>query len=59
MEITQEQFMRYEEIRESGVTNMFDVAYVRELSDGILNKPEIMEIMSNYGELYEKYIGDN
>ena len=52
-EITQEQFEAYEDVRESGVTNMFDVKYVMELSG--LEKEEIMTIMKSYGELKEKY----
>ena len=51
--ITQEQFESYEDVRESGVTNMFDVKTVSELSG--LEKEEIMTIMQSYGELKEKY----
>jgi len=54
MEISKEQFMAYESVRESGVTNMFDVRTVGDLSG--LEKPEIMEIMKNYAELMEKYM---
>ena len=52
-EITQEQFEAYEYVRESGVTNMFDVKTVGQLSG--LEKEEIMTIMKSYGELKEKY----
>ena len=51
--ITQEQFESYEDVRESGVTNMFDVKTVGELSG--LEKEKIMIIMKNYGQLKEKY----
>ena len=51
--ITQEQFESYEDVRESGVTNMFDVKTVGELSG--LEKEEIMTIMTKYGQLKEKY----
>ena len=51
--ITQEQFESYEDVRESGVTNMFDVKTVGQLSG--LEKEEIMTIMKNYGQLKEKY----
>ena len=51
--ITEEQFEAYEDVRESGVTNMFDVKTVGELSG--LEKEEIMTIMQSYGELKEKY----
>ena len=52
-EITQEQFEAYVDVQESGVTNMFDVRTVGELSG--LEKEEIMTIMKNYGQLKEKY----
>ena len=51
--ITQKQFESYEDVRESGVTNMFDVKTVGQLSG--LEKEQIMEIMTNYGELKDKY----
>ena len=52
-EITKEQFEAYVDVQESGVTNMFDVKTVESLSG--LNKVEIMTIMTNYGELKDKY----
>ena len=52
-EITKEQFEAYVDVQESGVTNMFDVKTVGELSG--LSKEEIMTIMKSYGELKEKY----
>ena len=52
-EITQEQFEAYVDVQESGVTYMFDVKTVSELSG--LEKEEIMTIMQSYGELKEKY----
>ncbi len=51
--ITQEQFESYEDVRESGVTNMFDVRNVKALSG--LNQEQIMTIMTNYEQLKEKY----
>ena len=51
--ITQEQFEAYVDVQESGITNMFDVKTVGELSG--LEKEEIMTIMKNYGQLKEKY----
>tara|TARA_B110000211_G_scaffold81857_1_gene95805 strand:+ start:428 stop:601 length:174 start_codon:yes stop_codon:yes gene_type:complete len=53
VEITKEQFAAYVRVQMSGVTNMFDVRNVTALTG--LNKNQIMEIMSNYGELEEKY----
>ena len=52
-EITKEQFNRYLGVQLSGVTNMFDVKTVGQLSG--LDKEQIMKIMKNYGELKEKY----
>ena len=52
-EITKEQFEAYVDVQESGVTNMFDVRTVSDLSG--LEKEEIMTIMKSYGELKEKY----
>ena len=51
--ITEEQFEAYEDVRQSGVTNMFDIKYVMELSG--LEKEDIMTIMKSYGELSDKY----
>ena len=51
--ITQEQFEAYEDVRESGITNMFDVKMVESLSG--LEKEQIMTIMQHYGELKDKY----
>ena len=53
VEITQEQFEAYVDVQESGVTNMFDVRTVGQLSG--LEKEEIMKIMTDYGTLREKY----
>ena len=52
-EITQEQFEAYVDVQESGVTNMFDVRTVSQLSG--LEKEQILTIMTNYGELKDKY----
>jgi len=51
--ITQEQFESYEDVRESGVTNMFNLRVVQQLTD--LTVEQIKEIMHNYEELKEKY----
>ena len=52
-EITKEQFEAYVDVQKSGVTNMFDVRTVGQLSG--LEKEQIMEIMTNYGKLKDKY----
>ena len=51
--ITEEQFEAYKDVQQSGVTNMFDVKTVGELSG--LEKEDIMTIMKSYGELSDKY----
>ena len=52
-EITKKQFEAYVDVQMSGVTNMFNVKLVGELSG--LEKEEIMEIMKSYGTLKDKY----
>jgi hypothetical protein len=51
--VTQDEFNAYEDVRESGVTNMFNVSVVSDYSG--LSKDKIIEIMSNYEILYNKY----
>ena len=51
--ITKENFEAYVSVQETGITNMFDVKTVGQLSG--LEKEEIMTIMTNYGELKDKY----
>ena len=52
--ITREQFMAYEEIRQSGITNMFDSRTVIEESDGYLDKEAVRSIMEGFGTNYTK-----
>lgn len=52
--ISKEQFLAYEDVRQSGVTNMFNVTMVSALSG--LTKDECFEIMKNYGKLKEEYL---
>ena len=54
-DISQEQFQAYEDVRVSGVTNMFDVTRVSKLTLGELTKDQILTIMDNYSELMKKY----
>lgn len=53
MEISEEEFIDYERVRRSGVTNMFDVRYVSELSG--LGLDTVKQIMKQYTELMKKY----
>lgn len=52
--ITKKDFMSYEGVRQSGVTNMFAVNVVGELSG--LDRITILEIMKNYDTLKKKYM---
>jgi hypothetical protein len=52
-EITREEFIAYEEVRESGVTNMWNIQLVSELSN--LTREKITQIMHEYDELEKKY----
>ena len=53
--ITKKQFQTYLEIRDSGITNMFDVKKVVELSEGALSKEDCIFIMKNFSELCDLY----
>tara|TARA_R100000781_G_scaffold26563_1_gene19665 strand:- start:357 stop:530 length:174 start_codon:yes stop_codon:yes gene_type:complete len=53
IEITQEDFDAYEDVRQSGVTNMFNTAVVSDYSG--LSRDKIVSIMQNYGALHERY----
>ena len=53
IEITQDDFQAYEDVRESGVTNMFNTSVVSDYSG--LSKDKIVSIMQNYGALHDKY----
>ena len=53
IEITQDDFQAYEDVRQSGVTNMFAVSTVSDYSG--LSKDKIISIMQNYSALNEKY----
>lgn len=55
MKPTKEQFEDYVSIRNSGVTNMFDVKTVCNLSSTGLTKDICMYIMNHFTELASKY----
>ena len=58
MNISKDQFITFEQIRQSGETNMFDTTMIAYLSadyDTPLSVTEIREIRKNYSELKEKY----
>lgn len=55
MKPTKEQFEEYVAIRDSGVTNMFDVTFIVGMSDTGLTKANCLYIMQNFKELSEEY----
>jgi hypothetical protein len=57
IEITKYKFIKYEGVRVSGVTNMFDVTTVSKVSG--LTKEECLEIMFNYTYFKEEFIKGN
>ena len=48
-------FVKYLDVKDSGVTNMFDLRNVIALTG--LSKEKIMYIMKNYNELKDNYDG--
>jgi len=52
--IAKEDFEAYEAVRVSGVTNMFAITTVCELSK--LNKEQVIDIMQNYEKYKEQWI---
>lgn len=52
--ITKEQFESYEDVRVSGITNMFNTKVVCSISG--LTREQCREIMKNYSSLKEKYL---
>ena len=57
--ISKEKFKAYQDVRESGITNMFNIKNVitaaEAFNDIELTKKDCIEIMGKYGELKEKY----
>ena len=53
VEITKDDIQAYEDVRQSGVTNMFDVGRVVAISG--LTREQCMEIMKNYDLYMTKY----
>lgn len=52
--VSEQEFLAYEDVRLSGVTNMFDVRVVSELSG--LDRETILDIMKNYNEYAKQYL---
>jgi len=57
--MTKQKFESYVSVQKSGVTNMWNVALVSQISG--LTEDECLDVMKNYSEYKEKYIkgGDN
>jgi len=54
VKITEDKFEQYQSVRNSGMTNMFDVKQVINLSDD-LTREEVLNIMSNYATYEKQY----
>lgn len=55
MKPTKEQFEEYVAIRDSGVTNMFDIGYITSISDTGLTRAICLYIMEHFVELAKEY----
>jgi len=54
--MTKEKFLAYENVREGGLTNMFNVRMVIELSGDELTKEDCLDIMKNYEQYAKEYL---
>lgn len=54
IDITEQDFLEYEDCREGGLTNMFDLRNVKMITG--LSKDKIKAIMKNYDELVKKFL---
>mgnify|MGYP002527182605 CR=1 FL=1 len=52
---TKEQFLEYLDIRDSGITNMYDVLFIETISYSGLNREICLYIMKHFTELAEEY----
>jgi len=55
MKPTKEQFEEYVEIRDSGITNMYNIRFITEYSCTGLNEEICMYIMQHFMELATEY----
>jgi len=53
IEVSREDFKKYTDVQKSGITNMFDIGKVSDLSG--LNRDKIKAIISNYEELENEF----
>lgn len=52
--ITEEEFLKYERVRKSGITNMLNITKVMIIAG--LARHKCVEIMESYSELKDKYL---
>lgn len=52
--INKEDFLEYERVRQSGLTNMFNIAVVCEMSG--LTREKVFKIMREYAQLKERFL---
>ena len=57
--MTKDKFKTYIAIQKCGAVNMFDIKAVIELSDNILSKKDILNIMENYDKYVKEFNLDN
>ena len=55
MKPTKEQFEEYVAIRDSGVTNIFDIRFIESISTTGLNKPICLYIMQHFEGIAKEY----
>ena len=53
--MTKEKFEAYLSVQKSGLTNMFDIKQVINLSDETLSKEDCLDIMKNYNKYKTEY----
>ena len=56
MKPTRDQFEEYVDIRNSGITNMFDIKFIESISATGLTKSICLYIMEHFVELGEEYL---
>lgn len=52
--VTKDDFKKYEDVRRSGMVNMYSIDVVQDLT--LLEKEQILHIMKNYSQLAEDYL---
>ena len=55
MKPTKEQFEEYVAIRDSGITNMYDIRFITSISETELTQSICIYIMQHFVELAEEY----